>query len=446
MTKKISLSLAFGLLLLFLSGCGIWGQQTSNASENESDNNSTDLVELDPDNPTTITFYTYSLAVPTMKEGMEQLINDFNDTVGKEKGVIVEPVADPNYQQYRADITAGKDVDVIQHTFGTLDASRLNLDFKAYEDVFPAEELEEHLEGISENALQLGVIDNKMYGLAFTFSTPIVFINGGLFEEAGLDPNDPPETWEEVKEYALQIKEKTGKDGFGLEPDNGWVTDSVFFSNGADIMTEDRSEAVFASEKGIEAIEIWKDIYNSGAHATGSTTEVPEQFMAGNLGMYITSTALHSGFKAAAEAGGWELYGAGLPQFGDQPSIPVNSGSALAVRPDSPEKKAATWEFIKYVTGPEGYTTITEQIGYLPLRTDLAEDPNYLQGFVEEHPLYQINLAQLEHIRPATIWPGEVATEASTIFRDAIVEAVSTEADVTKTLKNAEENINILLK
>ncbi|WP_066190303.1 ABC transporter substrate-binding protein [Gracilibacillus timonensis] len=440
--KKISIFLTFGLLLLFLAGCGIWGQQTSTASESTS----TDLVELDPDNPTPINFYTYSLAIPSMKDGMEQLIQDFNDTVGKEKGVIVEAVADPNFQQYQADITAGKEVDVVQHVFGTLDASRMNLGFEAYEDVFPEEELNAHLEGISENALQLGVIDEKMYGLAFTFSTPIVFINGGLFEEAGLDPNDPPETWADIKDYALQIKEATGKDGFGLEPDNGWVTDSVFFSNGADILTEDRSEAVFASEEGMEAMETWKDIYNSGAHAIGSTSDVPEQFMAGNLGMYITSTAMHSGFKAASEADGWDLYGAALPQFGDKPSIPVNSGSVLAVRPESPEKKAATWEFIKYVTGPEGYTTITEQIGYLPLRTGLAEDPDYLKDFVAENPLYKINLKQLEHIRPATIWPGDSATETSAIFSDTIVEAISTDADVAESLKNAEKAINNALE
>ncbi|UOQ84375.1 extracellular solute-binding protein [Gracilibacillus salinarum] len=318
--------------------------------------------------------------------------------------------------------------------------------FQAYEDVFPEDELEEHLQGISENAQQLGMIDGKMYGLAFTFSTPIVFINGSIFEEAGLDPNAPPETWAEVKEYAMQIKEETGKDGFALEPDNGWVTDGVFYSNGAEILSEDRSEAMFASDAGIEAVEIWKDIYQSGAHAVGSTTEVPEQFLAGNLGMYITSTALHSGMKAAAEAGGWEVYGGPLPQFGDQSSVPVNSGSALTVRPDTDEKRAATWEFIKYVTGAEGYTTITEEIGYLPLRTELAEQEEYLKPFVEENPLYKINLEQLEEIQPTTIWPGENAAETAAIFTDAIVEAITTDAGVADTLTNAQEEINGLLK
>lgn len=437
----------FIAILLFISACNMMPSEesTSNsAAEEETDQQ--ELGTLDPENPTSVTFYSYSLSYPTMKPGMEKLISDFNSTVGKEKGVIVEGVPDPSFQQNKADIAAGKQVDIVQHVFSSLDASRLTLGFKAYEDVFPQDELEEHFVGISENALELGKIDGKMYGLAFTFSTPIVFINGDLFEQAGLDPNDPPTTWEEIKEYSLQIKNTTGKDGFGLAPANGWTTDGILFSNGANILSEDRSEAVFATKETFEALSVWKDIYQNGGHAIGTETDMTEQFMAGELGMYITSTALHSGFINASKAGGWELYGVGLPQFGDQPSVPVNSGSVLAVRPDTPEKNAAVWEFIKYVTGDEGYTTITSEIGYLPLRTGLADDPAYLKDFVDANPLYRINLEQLERIRPATIWPGNHATESTTIFTDAIVKSITTDADVEETMTEAENAINHLLQ
>jgi multiple sugar transport system substrate-binding protein len=404
------------------------------------------LGKLDPKKPIKVTFYSYSLAAPTMKAGMEHLINEFNDTVGKEKGVIVEGVPDPTYQQYKADIAAGKQVDVIQHTFPTLDSSKQTLGLKAYEDVFPKQELEQHFKGISPNALELGKIDGKMYGLAFTFSTPIVFINGKLFEEAGLDPNNPPKTWAEVKEDSLKIKKATGKDGFGLAPDNGWITDGVILSNGGEVLSKDRKKAEFASKQGVEAIEMWKDLYKNGASAVGSDKDLAGQFMAGNLGMYVSSTALHSGALKAAKAGGWKLYGAALPQFGDKPSVPVNSGSALAVRPDSPEKNAAVWEFVKFATGNEGYKIITSEIGYLPLRTGLADDPKYLKDFVDQNPLYKINLNQLSHIHPVAIWPGEYATESATIYTNAIVKAVSTDADVKKTLTDAQNQINDMIK
>lgn len=437
-TKKFfSLFIVAMFVFSVLSACSTSSTETSNEAG---------LGELDPENPTKVTFYSYSLAYPTMKAGMEHLIQEFNDTVGKEKGVIVEGIADQSFQQFKADIAAGKQVDVIQHTFSTLDNSRETLGLKAYEDVFPKDELEQHFNGISPNALELGKIDGKMYGLAFTFSTPIMFINGKLFEEAGLDPNTPPKTWDEVKEYSLKIKEATGKDGFGLAPNNGWTTEGVILSNGGEVLSKDRKEAKFASEKSVEAIEMWKDLYKNGSHAVGTDTEVSEQFMAGNLGMFISSTALHSGAIKAAEAGGWKLYGAGLPQFGEAKSVPVNSGSVLAVRPDTPEKNAAVWEFIKFVTGNEGYTIITSEVGYLPLRTGLADDPKYLKDFVDKNPLYKINLEQLEQIHPVAIWPAEYATESASNFTDAIVKAVTTDASVSETLTEAENQINDMIK
>ncbi|XID92404.1 ABC transporter substrate-binding protein [Paenibacillaceae bacterium WGS1546] len=408
--------------------------------------NSAEQGSLDPANPTKITFYSYSLAYPTMKAGMELLIQEFNNTVGKEKGVVVEGVADTTMQQYKADISAGKAVDVVQHPFNSLDSSRLSLGFEAYEDVFPQDDLNEHLKDISPNALELGKIDGKMYGLAFTFSTPIVFINGNLFREAGLDPANPPKTWADVKEASLKIKAATGKDGFGLAPNNGWVTEGVILSNGGEVLAQDRKSAKFAGPESVAAIETWKDLYENGAHAAGTDAELSEQFMAGNLGMYVSSTSLYSGIKKASEAGGWEVYGAGLPQFGDKPSIPVNSGSMLAVRPDGPTKNAAVWEFIKFVTGDRGYTIITSEIGYLPLRTALADDPNGLKDFIDQNPLYRINLEQLSRIHPVAIWPGEYATEAFTAFTDAIVKSVMGGGDVAATLKQAEDDINRMIR
>jgi len=432
MSVLLALAAAVGL-----SACG---------SASGSDSKQAEQGALDPANPTKIAFYSYSLAYPTMKAGMEHLIQEFNDTVGKEKGVVVEGVADTTMQQYKADISAGKAVDIVQHPFNSLDSSRLSLGFEAYEDVFPKDQLDEHLKDISPNALELGKIDGKMYGLAFTFSTPIVFINGKLFQDAGLDPANPPKTWADIKEASLKIKEATGKDGFGLAPNNGWVTEGVIMSNGGEVLAQDRKSAKFAGPESVAAIEMWKDLYENGAHAAGTDAEISEQFMAGNLGMYVSSTSLYSGIKKASEAGGWEVYGAGLPQFGDKPSIPVNSGSMLAVRPDSPTKNAAIWEFIRFVTGDRGYTIITSEIGYLPLRTALADDPNGLKDFVDQNPLYRINLEQLSRIKPVAIWPGEYATEAFTAFTDAIVKSVMGGGEVATTLKQAEDDINQMIQ
>jgi multiple sugar transport system substrate-binding protein len=396
--------------------------------------------------PVSVTFYSYSLGYPTMKPGMEHLIQEFNDTIGKEKAVKVEAVVDDGYTKFRSDIAAGLPVDVVQHTFMMMDQSRVNLGFSAYEDIFPAAELEEHVKYISPNALKLGMIDGKIYGLAFTFSTPILYMNGKIFEDAGLDPRNPPKTWAQVAAYAKQIKAKTGKAGFGLAPNNGWITEGLLYSNGAELLAPDRKSVVFASPQGIAAFQMWQDLYHSGAHAAGTDTELMEQFMAGNLGMQLQSTSLLSGYVNAAKAGGWELHGAEMPGFEGRPPAPVNSGSSLMVRSDSERKSLAVWEFIKYASGPRGYTIITSEIGYLPLRMDAVEDPRYLKGFVDGNPIIRTNLNQLERIHPVAIWPAACAQELAALFNDMVAEGITTRADMAALMTETQDRMNGLLQ
>ena len=49
---------------------------------------------LDPENPVTVKFYSYSYASPAFGTGFQTMMDNFNNGVGKEKGVILEFVAD----------------------------------------------------------------------------------------------------------------------------------------------------------------------------------------------------------------------------------------------------------------------------------------------------------------------------------------------------------------
>jgi ABC-type glycerol-3-phosphate transport system substrate-binding protein len=56
----------------------------------------------------------------------------------------------------------------------------------------------------------------KTYGVPTNNETMALIWNAGIFDEAGLDPESPPATWTDLVEYSKQIKEKTGKNGYGL--------------------------------------------------------------------------------------------------------------------------------------------------------------------------------------------------------------------------------------
>ena len=58
--------------------------------------------------------------------------------------------------------------------------------------------------------------DGTQWGVPVAFSTKALFWNKDLFEEAGLDPETPPKTWEEKIAFAKQITENTDAAGYGL--------------------------------------------------------------------------------------------------------------------------------------------------------------------------------------------------------------------------------------
>ncbi len=420
------------------------GQQA--ASENMTEAGSVVWEEnlLDPENPVTVKFYSYSFSSPMFGTGFQTMMDNFNNGIGKEKGVILEFVADDTGTKAETDVKAGQQVDIVQASFQSIDGDRDTLGISAFEDVFPKEELDAHFEGIPENCLNLGKIDDKMYALAFTFSTPILYVNGDLLEQAGLDPTRAPKDWDEMYDWCVQIKEKTGKYGLALSPTNstGWVTDSILYSNGATVLNSDRTAVEFASDEGVKAFESWKRFYMDDVAVGGTDTEAMQAFAAGEAAMHIQSTSVYTSFVSASESAGWTLYGYPMPGFDGQPSIPTNSGSAIVVRPDSEQKAQAIWEVIKYVTGDEGYTIITSEIGYLPLRPYLADDPDYLKDFVDANPIIRVNIDRLEDIQPASIWPGDHAAELLTLYNDMSVKALTTDADVAQTMQEYQDQMN----
>jgi multiple sugar transport system substrate-binding protein len=59
-------------------------------------------------------------------------------------------------------------------------------------------------------------LNGDVWGIPTNNETMAFIWNAGIFEEAGLDGEKAPQTWDEVVAYSRQIREKTGKAGYGL--------------------------------------------------------------------------------------------------------------------------------------------------------------------------------------------------------------------------------------
>lgn len=399
------------------------------------------------DAPVTITFYNYNLASASAgADATRELIADFE---AQNPNIKVETVAVPSNEivtRLQADLAAGQQPDVAQLVFRDLYYIASDLGANALEDMAGAEGYAELVDGLIPRGVDLGKIDGKTYGLAYTFSTPVLFYNADLFRAAGLDPDKPPRTWDEVAAAGKAIVEATDAEGFfpgAYGPTDGtFVYQAILMSNGGKV--RDGNTLTFADDMGVQAVQMLRSMVESGAHARLETSSATDAMSAGKLGMFLYTSALQNSLSKAAE-GNWDLRVAPMPSFGDKPTAPTNSGSALFTFSKDPVKQRASYELMKFLTSKHGYTIITSKIGYLPLRLDIVDDPEYLGEWTASHPLIRPNLEQLERLTPNVAFPGPNYRQAESMMKDAVIEAVMGEGDVADVLKTAQDNAQTLM-
>ncbi|NGP16975.1 ABC transporter substrate-binding protein [Devosia aurantiaca] len=397
--------------------------------------------------PVTITFYNYNLATASAgADATRELIAKFEE---ENPNIKVETVGVPSNEivtRLQADMAAGQQPDVAQLVFRDLYYIASDLGANALEDMAGPEGYAELTDGMIPRGLDLGKIDDKTYGLAYTFSTPVLFYNADLFRAAGLDAENPPKTWEEVKAAAEAIVEKTDAEGFfpgAYGPADGtFVYQAILMSNGGTV--RDGNTLSFANAEGVEAVQMLRDMVDSGAHARLDPQNPSEAMAAGQLGMFLYTSAVQNTLSTASE-GNWELRVAAMPGFGDKPTAPTNSGSALYSFSKDPIKQRASYELMKFLTSKYGYTIITSKIGYLPLRLDIVDDPEFLGSWTAEHPLIRPNLEQLSRLTPNVAFPGPNYRQAESMMKDAVTEAVLGTGDVTEVLIAAQDNAQSLM-
>lgn len=211
--KILSVLLAVTMTASVLAGCG--NSNTGGQTDNEpaeitadSESSGTDVAD---DNSEAVEMETITVWSDQYheKELREKQIAEFNAGEGKELGIQID------YQVYgdgytdtlRIAAQAGEAPDLYK-----ADGKWLP-EFVESEYAIPIEELPGSEELISQYsdllANQAQIFDGKTYTLPYNMTTYGMVINTDLFEACGLTEADYPTTWEEVREVAKIITEKT---------------------------------------------------------------------------------------------------------------------------------------------------------------------------------------------------------------------------------------------
>lgn len=146
--------------------------------------------------------------------------------------------------------------------------------------------------------------DGRIFGFPRQAYAMGLHYNRTLFEAAGLDPDSPPTTWDEVRAAAKTIAEKTGKAGYMQMTQNntgGWQLTAATVARGGSTQ-EDNGDGTYTSTIANEgtkaALEFLQDLRwedNSlGSNFLLDWGTINQEFAAGNIGMYTTGSDIYT--------------------------------------------------------------------------------------------------------------------------------------------------------
>ncbi|MET3506441.1 ABC transporter substrate-binding protein [Halalkalibacter oceani] len=288
-------------------------------------------------------------------------------------------------------------------------------------------------------------VNERLYALPYLRSTPILYLNATLLEEAGLDPSGP-KTWEEFEEYARALTVEGERVGMTL-PVNIWFYEAYVAQSGGQMIADDEQSVAFNSEAGVAPVEFWKRMNDEGiikiptGDEAGDTAK--QDFANGRAAMTFSSTADLSYWLTMADEQGFELNTTFMPA-NETYGVPTGGCNLVMTAGLDEEKQEAAWEFIKWMTATEQTVYASEYTGYLPSRLSAVES-DVMQSLYQEFPQYEVAVEQLEYARPRPML--DQYPEISKILQDEITRSlINEDSSPEDALNTAAEKANQLLQ
>lgn len=243
----------------------------------------------------------------------------------------------------------------------------------------------------------------------FGSSTPGMWFNADAFRDAGLDPQNPPQTWDEVAAAAQALTKDENGDGrperwgFSTCADVPWYVRPMILQAGGQLYDAEGAPQV-NGEAGLAALTFFRDIVHErrAAAPVGHQT-AEDDFKAGTVGILFCSTANRGDFAdSIADRFAYDV--AWLPQR-EQRAVGIG-GMGLVVFRSDPAEQAAAQAFVRFLTDTQRTAEMGVDTGYVAIRQSAMADPT-IQQLLADDPYAQTIYDQLPHVADAGINPAD---------------------------------------
>ncbi|MEV6964838.1 ABC transporter substrate-binding protein [Hamadaea sp. NPDC051192] len=236
-------------------------------------------------------------------------------------------------------------------------------------------------------ALTGGRVNGKQYIMPIVATVRLLVYSGKDFKDAGLNPDQPPKTWEEVKAAADKLTQRSGgkisraglimpSDAIGAQQ----TFATLMWSNGGELLSSDGSKATLTTPEAVAALEYQASLYGGAAAVdntlggTWNTAPQAQQPIAtGKASMQFAGAGDIKKFQTAAPDRDLRL----MPPVGFGSNKPQTFGGAangLMINKDS-AKQDLGWKFIQYMIDAQTGLKYAEALGVLPVRTSAINAP-----------------------------------------------------------------------
>lgn len=410
---------------------------------------------------TKMTFW-HSMGGDIGGKAIPQITNDFNSSQDKCYVVYTyQGTYDDSLNKLKAGLQSGDTPSVIQ-LFDI--ATRLMVDLDVAIPVQTYIDKEGYdVSDLEPNVLAYYTVDGKQYSMPFNSSTPMLYYNVDAFKAAGLDPANPPRTFEEFTEAArkLTIKDASGAvtQYGGAFAVYGWFFEQLlavsggFYADNENGRSGLATKATFNSPEGVAVLDWWKAMVDEGilANYGRSTVDTRSAFIAGQTAMILESTAALRGLMDSS-AGKFEIGTAFLPRPNeaafDISGTVIGGGSVWMIKDRPQAEQDCAWEFIKFLASPEQQAYWQTMSGYFPIRKAAYENQLSVD-WRAKYPQFQTAIDQL-HAAPNNRFTqggliGVFPTARQTI-EGAIEEVLAGKGTSQEVLDKAAETVTLAIE
>ncbi len=221
-------------------------------------------------------------------------------------------------------------------------------------------------------AWEEAVYKGKSYAIPTGIDDRLLFYNRKVFREAGLDPDKPPRTWEELLDYSKKLT-KYNADGtyqrIGFIPNygNSWLY-LYSWQNGGEFMSPDRKTCTLAAPENVGALKYMTEVYDAlggvdkiNIFQSGFQVNEQDPFYLGKVGMVTTGSWVLGNIARYAPGLDFAVAPAPVPaerlegkgQFsGKPPFITWIGGYSFAI-PSGARHTEQAWRFIRFMSSVE---------------------------------------------------------------------------------------------